>query len=219
MSKTFYKINAPEILAIPIQDNGEKLVDLLEKYPSIAVDLSRSYAQKMSPLVSLLRGGVAAKLAKAQQHLPKNIVFKVIEGYRPLSVQKTIFEEHKKELAKIHPDWTEKQLYDENATFVAPPDIIPPHSTGGAIDLTLMTADGKELDMGTVLNELYSEKCFTNSELIDKTARANRQILINALEAEGFVNYPAEWWHWSYGDRYWAEAKGKSFAIYGAMRV
>jgi D-alanyl-D-alanine dipeptidase len=29
------------------------------------------------------------------------------------------------------------------------------------------------------------------------------------LEIAGFVNYPSEWWHWSYGDKYWGFAKGK----------
>jgi hypothetical protein len=24
------------------------------------------------------------------------------------------------------------------------------------------------------------------------------------MQAHGFVNYPTEWWHFSYGDRYWA---------------
>jgi D-alanyl-D-alanine dipeptidase len=25
----------------------------------------------------------------------------------------------------------------------------------------------------------------------------------------GFVNYPPEWWHWSYGDKYWAFISGR----------
>ena len=36
-----------------------------------------------------------------------------------------------------------------------------------------------------------------------------------ALQAVGFVNYPTEYWHWSYGDRYWAYQKGQPAAIYG----
>ena len=34
------------------------------------------------------------------------------------------------------------------------------------------------------------------------------------MKKAGFVNYPPEWWHWSYGDRYWAAALNKKFAIY-----
>ena len=35
------------------------------------------------------------------------------------------------------------------------------------------------------------------------------------MTATGFVNYPSEWWHWSYGDRYWAFIAGPSHARYG----
>jgi hypothetical protein len=35
--------------------------------------------------------------------------------------------------------------------------------------------------------------------------RANRRRLADALTAVGFVNYPEEWWHFSYGDRLWAQ--------------
>ncbi len=39
------------------------------------------------------------------------------------------------------------------------------------------------------------------------------------MHAAGFVNYPTEWWHWSYGDRYWALLTGSPHAVYGATRV
>jgi hypothetical protein len=32
------------------------------------------------------------------------------------------------------------------------------------------------------------------------------------------VNYPTEWWHWFYGDRYWAMSTGGSHARYGPNR-
>ena len=40
-----------------------------------------------------------------------------------------------------------------------------------------------------------------------------------ALATEGFVNYPTEYWHWSYGDRYWAYVKGEAQTIYDAVKV
>jgi D-alanyl-D-alanine dipeptidase len=36
------------------------------------------------------------------------------------------------------------------------------------------------------------------------------------LEKVDFINYPGEWWHWSYGDKYWAFIKGKD-AIYNQI--
>jgi D-alanyl-D-alanine dipeptidase len=46
----------------------------------------------------------------------------------------------------------------------------------------------------------------------------NRLVMIKALTAVGMANYPTEWWHWSYGDRYWALAAGAAAAHYGSWR-
>lgn len=43
-----------------------------------------------------------------------------------------------------------------------------------------------------------------------------RQLLTSALAAAGLVNYPARWWHWSYGDRFWASVTEAPHAGYGA---
>lgn len=34
------------------------------------------------------------------------------------------------------------------------------------------------------------------------------------MTEEGFVNYPAEWWHFSYGDKMWAAYSYKKYAFY-----
>lgn len=211
----FFKINAPEVLAIPIQENNEPLVDLKNGFNKIFVDDSREHAQKQSESVSFCRKNVAEKLQLAATSLPQGIVFKIIEGYRPVTVQQEIFEEEKTSIKNKHPDWNDQQVFEATALFIAPPDDTPPHSTGGAIDLTLMTTDGQELDMGNDLNAGYDGACYTNAVISDE-ARKNRNILIDVMQKTGFANYPAEWWHWSYGDRYWAQATGAPFAIYGS---
>jgi D-alanyl-D-alanine dipeptidase len=38
------------------------------------------------------------------------------------------------------------------------------------------------------------------------------------LAAAGLVNYPGAWWHWSYGDRYWALLTGAGSAPFGPIR-
>lgn len=211
------RIDSPKVLSIPIKNNNEGLIDLLKTYPNLHIDQNRQYAQKISKSISCLRKNVAEKLFKAQRNLRDGIVFKIIECYRPISVQKIIFDEYLNDLKTKNPDWSDKELKGKAAEFVAPPEINPPHSTGGVIDLTLMDKNGKELDMGTTLNDPYSKNCYTQSSGISEQAKKNRELLINALEKEGFVNYPYEWWHWSYGDRYWAFIKKKPFAIYGSV--
>jgi D-alanyl-D-alanine dipeptidase len=41
-------------------------------------------------------------------------------------------------------------------------------------------------------------------------------LLVTAMTSVGFVNYAHEWWHYSYGDRYWAYATD-SAAIYDGL--
>lgn len=57
---------------------------------------------------------------------------------------------------------------------------------------------------------------YTYSKYISKEAENNRKILIKAMEKAGFINYPTEWWHWSYGDCYWAYFN-KCDAIYSPV--
>ncbi|MER7188457.1 M15 family metallopeptidase, partial [Streptomyces hyaluromycini] len=57
--------------------------------------------------------------------------------------------------------------------------------------------------------------CRTGAPNVGAEARANRVLMGRALTTAGFVNYPTEWWHWSYGDRYWALLSGAPAARYG----
>jgi len=88
--------------------------------------------------------------------------------------------------------------------------------------LALCTDDGVELDLGTPVNATPEEsggRCYTDSPDLDAPARHNRAVLSAALRGAGFVNYPTEWWHWSYGDRYWAMVTGAEAAIYGPREL
>ncbi len=100
---------------------------------------------------------------------------------------------------------------------MSPPEIAP-HSAGAAVDLTLVDADGTELDMGTRVNASPEESagaCYTLADGLPHQARLHRATLSRALTAAGLVNYGTEWWHWSFGDRYWALMTGASAALYG----
>lgn len=212
-------ISDKHIVDIPVKDNQEKMVDLIEAYPEILVDISRKGVQKISESISKIRYSAAEKLSIAQGLLPEGIKLKIKECYRPLSVQQQIFQEYLNRLSKIHSNWDKNQLNLEAAKFVAPPEIAP-HSTGGAVDLTLVNLDNEELDMGTMVNanpEEYGEVVCTLNKNISDDTRAHRQILIEVMSKASFVNYPFEWWHWSYGDKYWAYWMKQKFAIFGSI--
>lgn len=211
-------ISDPRVLAIAIKDNNDTLANL-ETFPDLKIDRRKSSS---SNPFHYLRTLTVYKLLDVQSSLPSGIKLLIIEGYRPLSLQKEYFEEYINELKKKYPDWPEEKLNIEASKYVAPPSIIPPHSTGGAIDLTLCNSEGRELDMGTSINtnpEESDNACFTGAENISKGARENRNILIDAMTKHGFINYPTEWWHWSYGDRYWAYMTHQEVALLGSIEL
>lgn len=203
------------VLAITIRESDEALVNLNE-YADFFLHPDNKTLSSYSLMV---RKTVAKKLQTAQGLLGEyRLMF--LEGLRPIDLQRQYFEEYYEELQHVHADWTHGKLYDEVSKYVAPPEIIPPHSTGGAVDLTLCTMDGRELDMGVKINatpEESQDAVFMDATNISDIARANRKVLKDAMIQAGFVNYPYEFWHWSYGDRYWAYVTHHDTAPYGAV--
>ncbi|MEU5932512.1 M15 family metallopeptidase [Micromonospora sp. NPDC047187] len=208
-------LSDPRVAAVPSADDGEEFVDLRElpelRLDGRAADPAGAYAR--------LRAGVVDRLLAAQRALPGGLRLLVVEGYRPYQAQLAIFTGYRDELRRRHPDWSPQRLHRETTKFVSPVEVAP-HSTGGAVDLTLCTDDGVELDLGTAIDatpEDSADACFTDAPTIGGTARRHRQILVDALGGAGMVNYPTEWWHWSYGDRYWALITGAPRTRYGPV--
>lgn len=206
-------LSDPRVRAVPVADGGEPLVDLRET-PGLRLELRHA-----STAGAWVREGVRRRLLAAQAALPDGVRLLVIEGYRPLDRQRAIFDSYREELRRRHPGWSDERLFVESTKFVSPVEVAP-HSTGGALDLTLCTVEGAELDMGTPVDatpEASRNACFTAAANIPARARRNRQMLAAALAGAGLVNYPTEWWHWSYGDRYWAYVTGRRSARYGPV--
>ena len=175
-------------------------------------------AEKMSPVPTRTYASASRTgWWRRGVQLPRGLRLLVIEGYRPHALQERYFASSMTRIARANPDWPTERVHTEAATYVSPPSVAP-HVAGGAVDLTVCAVDGAELPMGTEVNATPPEcdtACFTASGLIDARSRANRQTLIDAMTATGFVNYPSEWWHWSYGDRYWTFVTGPTHARYG----
>ncbi|GGU29729.1 D-alanyl-D-alanine dipeptidase [Streptomyces violascens] len=164
-----------------------------------------------------LLDGVLERLLHAQALLPDGIRLLVIEGYRPPSLQREYFEEYAAELRTAHPKWTGEQIRHATSRYVSPPEIAP-HSAGAAVDLTLVGPDGLEMDMGVRVNASPEESngaCYTHADTISPQARGNRDLLGTALSAAGFCPYETEFWHWSFGERYWALMTNSAAARYG----
>ncbi|MBQ1029965.1 M15 family metallopeptidase [Micromonospora parva] len=208
-------LSDPRVAAVPSADDGDEFVDLREvpelRLDGRAADPAGAYAR--------LRAGVVDRLLAAQRALPGGLRLLVVEGYRPYRAQLAIFTGYRDELRRRHPDWSPERLHRETTKFVSPVEVAP-HSTGGAVDLTLCTDDGVEVDLGTAIDatpEDSADACFTDAPAIVGAARRHRQIMVDALGGAGMVNYPTEWWHWSYGDRYWALITGAPCTRYGPV--
>ncbi|MEV0969398.1 M15 family metallopeptidase [Microtetraspora glauca] len=206
-------ISDPRVTSLPVAECGEPLSDVRGRLrvDGRLADDAGAYAH--------LREGVLARLEDAQALLPAGCHIVVVEGYRPLALQRKYFEDYKDELRATYPEMSPEELHSAASRYVSPIEVAP-HTAGAAVDLTLCDDDGVELDMGTAVNDNPEESdgaCYTDAPDISADARQNRKILSTALETAGLVNYPTEWWHWSYGDRYWAMTTGAEAAVYGPV--
>lgn len=215
----------PRVLAIPVGHSDERLVDFKQQSiiaygPSPEIVNNQDY--------TFVRQTVYDKLVAASRQLPKGYHFCLYEGYRSLALQKLIFDKQFSKVQQRHPDWSQGQVFQETIKLVSPvvnqdgsPNI-PPHAMGSAIDVYLLDDDGNVVDMGMHPKDWMEDAggvlSLTASTAISKEAQAHRRMMSKVLAAEGFVNYPTEYWHWSYGDRYWAYVKGQSRTIYDEVR-
>lgn len=73
------------------------------------------------------------------------------------------------------------------------------HSRGATVDLGLLDCRSGgcvALDMGTGFDH-FDPLAHTDADAIDARQRGNRRQLVQAMAAQGFANYPQEWWHYT----------------------
>jgi D-alanyl-D-alanine dipeptidase len=127
-----------------------------------------------------LRPEVARAVVRAHRELQeRGLGLKMFDCYRPLSVQ-----------------W---RLWEKISTpgYVADPRKGSVHNRGGAVDLTIVNAKGKALDMGTPF-DYFGQKAYHTYQQLPDSVRYHRQILKDLMEAYGFRSIRTEWWHFSY---------------------
>jgi D-alanyl-D-alanine dipeptidase len=216
-------------------EQGEALVDIA----SFGVAGRNHYAHDRNPPYwrpiegaidrLLLREGVAGRLATVDARLKaEGLRLHVYDAWRPKAVQ-AYFYHHwmPAELARRRPGLQGAALQAEVERYWAAPTEDPsspaPHSTGAAVDLTIVWADGAPLWMGALFDDASALAHTDRFEAADpdvsysnEEARANRRMLFHLMREAGFANHPDEWWHYSYGDQMWAALTGAQAALYGA---
>ncbi len=225
-----------------IDECGESLKSLPEKIfciePHPYMSIGAPYGKGANPW--RLRSGLIPRLIIAQNNLQKEFPdfrLAVFDAWRPIKVQSfmvnySIAEECKRRgLNNLGLEEQEEieSIRKNVFRFWAPPSLDPltppPHSTGGAIDLTLYHVNGNEIDMGgniDEISEISSPTYYENEVVLNTFPRARlfnerRMLLAKVMTSVGFVQHPNEWWHFSYGDQLWAWKKHSLFAIYGGV--
>ncbi|MDM3850184.1 MAG: M15 family metallopeptidase [Aphanizomenon gracile PMC627.10] len=205
---------------IPIIECGEPLVRIpLELF---AVESPHPY-QKLganygghSPYY--LRQSVVENLIQAQNNLQllrPNWYIQIFDAYRPLAVQQFMVDYSfgealrergltEKELSPQQREDVWKAVYEIWAVPSLDMKTPPPHSTGAAVDITLVNDLGEVVDMGSPIDEMSDRshpEYYTHSH---QEYDANRQLLRDIMLKAGFQRNPREWWHFSFGDQMWA---------------
>lgn len=187
----FATISASTLLAMLILGCGrDELVELDKFIPGIVLDIRYATTNNFTGQIlypsarCFLRKPVAENLRAVQMELAtKGLGLKVFDGFRPLSVQKKMWE------VFPHPG------------YVADPKKGSRHNRGAAVDLTLIRLpDSTELPMPTAFDDFTTKAHRDFNDLPEETIR-NRALLETLMTKHGFIGLPTEWWH--FDDENW----------------
>ncbi len=215
---------------IPIEECGEPLVAIpLKKFvlelPHPYEKLGAEY-EGQSPYC--LRKSVLEALESSQYLLEKRHPgwkLKIHDAYRPLGVQQFMVDYTFESLIRknywqennISPQQRQEiwsQVYELWAAPSADPNTPPPHSTGAAIDLTIIDDRQRTLDMGGEIDEIsprsHPDYYAKTKTLQDQQYNRHRQLLNQVMSDSGFCRHPKEWWHFSLGDQMWAWSQNQN---------
>jgi D-alanyl-D-alanine dipeptidase len=130
--------------------------------------------------------------AKALARERRDLQLTVLDAVRPQRVQQRLWDRL---------EGTDLRIY------FADPERGSIHSFGMAVDVTLVDAQGRELDMGTPFDDLTERSHPAREALmlergeITPEQLANRRLLRAAMESAGWQGISREWWHFDGGDR------------------
>lgn len=207
---------------IPIHECGEPLLPVplsefavVDPHPYIAC--GADYGE-MSPYY--LRAGAIDRLRQAQQNLSQihpGYRLQIFDAYRPVAVQQymvnytfqQVLQTRQQPASDLTPAeaaeiW--QQVYQIWAVPSFNPATPPPHSTGAAIDLSIIDENQQSLDMGSPIDEMSerSQPDYFARRSSGQQFHHNRELLYRVMTSAGFQRHPGEWWHFSWGDQLWA---------------
>jgi D-alanyl-D-alanine dipeptidase len=167
------------------------LVEVARLDPTIVIDLKYATTDNYTGVVHysralcLLEADTAKKLIAANKYFEKQgYSIKIWDGYRPESVQWSLYYAAPKNLKQ----------------YVPAPSKNSQHSKGIAADITLVDKNGKEMAMLTGFDS-FSDAAHADYNNLPKQIIENRNFLIAGMEQQGFVVNSLEWWHYYMPDK------------------
>jgi D-alanyl-D-alanine dipeptidase len=121
---------------------------------------------------------VQALIAANNDFKKKGFKIKLYDCYRPLSIQKKMWE------------------IVSNPEYVADPKKGSIHNRGGAVDISLVDSSGKEVDMGTPF-DFFGIQAGHNYTKLSNEVKSNRKYLKKVMIKNGFNSFDSEWWHYN----------------------
>ncbi|SHM36957.1 M15 family metallopeptidase [Flavobacterium chilense] len=121
---------------------------------------------------------VKALIAANNDFNKKGYKIKLYDCYRPLSIQKKMWE------------------IVSNPEYVADPKKGSIHNRGGAVDISLVDINGKEVDMGTPF-DFFGIRASHNYTMLSNQVKSNRKYLKKIMIKNGFNSFDSEWWHYN----------------------
>jgi len=207
---------------IEIRESNDPMVNL-QDYPFDLAPMYYKWDLSDSPELWVRKTIAEMLLSVQKKHLsPTGKKFKIWDPWRSRIVQNNIYQKFWDELSSENSDWDDEKLIHEVGVFVTKadqPERIPPHATGGSIDLTIVESDGNEIDFGTEFDD-FSEVAATNyfeNNNFNEMVRDNRRWFQEIMIEEGFETDHDEWWHFDFGNQKWAVQSDKEFALYGEV--
>ena len=177
--------SSQSILSNKIEINDTTFVNLTDYNKDFVLDMKYATtdnflkAKVYDCQACFLRLKTVKNLIEANKEFnKKGLKIKIFDCYRPLDVQKKM--------------WA--IVSDPN--YVANPAKGSIHNRGGAVDITLVDKNGKELDMGTIFDFFGPESSHLFKKLPSKVIK-NRKLLKKVMLKHHFESFDSEWWHYN----------------------
>ncbi len=196
-----------------IVESGERMVSLQEAlaekdvtatFSDIPITAAASEGWAGKPRVYWAREEIAKRFVRlAQAYNAIGLAVHVEDGFRPEGVQEGLFQSVMNIFRASHnkagENVDEETLRAEARSMVAISPWLAGHKSGAAIDYTLRTTDGTELDLG---HKYLSLGAFValDCPYVTQEQWETRQLFRQVAEMAGFLVYPGEDWHVSEGD-------------------